>query len=286
MRWLLFGFCFGVTFFCVAQNSTDEEPILPPAIEFPGPQFPQIQWPVVIPDIPRQPPAPRPDAKTPFAPKFVEGNNIFTGEKEYWLADAVAGTGLGWPKRLTDRVICSYLAGLTNNLGRYSHEPNKHYQIAVVDLPYANAFTAGGGRIYLTRGMLGQVISEDELAGVIAHEIGHDNFHHAGRTLTRQFYWVVGVREVIANRACDKTWQSSSLPTIPITILFPHSERQCRESQGQMNNPQIRRRSTSFTRLVTIRWHWPTISAVCQIQRCSTSRMRLVQRGPYSGRFR
>ena len=46
--------------------------------------------------------------------------------------------------RFNDRVICDYLTGLTNNLGRYSHEPNKHYEIAVVDLPHANAFTAGG----------------------------------------------------------------------------------------------------------------------------------------------
>jgi predicted Zn-dependent protease len=174
-----------------------EEPILPPAIEFPGLPFPQIQWPsAFIPDIPWQPPVSRPDAKTPFAPKFINGNNIFTGQKEYWLADAVAGTELRWPKRLTDPLICNYLTQLTNNLGLYSHEPNKHYEIAIVDLPYANAFTAGGGRIYLTRGILGQVASEDELAGVIAHEIGHDNFHHAGRTLTRQFFWVIGVREV------------------------------------------------------------------------------------------
>lgn len=54
----------------------------------------------------------------------------------------------------------------------------------------------GGGRVYLTRGILHQVISEDALAGVIAHEIGHDNFHHAGRTLTRQFFWLIKVSEV------------------------------------------------------------------------------------------
>jgi Zn-dependent protease with chaperone function len=186
----------GSRFPAFAQNSTDEEPILPSTIEFQGPQFPPVLWPAFIPDIPWQPPAARADAKTPFAPKFAQGHNIFTGEKEYWLADTVAGTELRWPKRLTDRVICDYLTRLTNNLGRYSQEPNKYYEVAVVDLPYANAFTAGGGRIYLTRGMLRQVISEDELAGVIAHEIGHDNFHHAGRTLTRQFFWVIGVREV------------------------------------------------------------------------------------------
>ena len=44
------------------------------------------------------------------------------------------------------------------------------------------------------------MISEDELAGVIAHEIGHDNFHHPGRTLTRQFFRVIGVSEVSSQK--------------------------------------------------------------------------------------
>ena len=158
-----------------------EEPIVPPSIELAAEPFPAIATPIpYIPDIPWQPPSPRPTAKTPFAPVFLKGNNIFTGEKESWLADAVAGTQLRWPKRFTDPSICNYLIRLTQVLGLYSHEPNKHYEITVVDLPQPNAFTAGGGYIYITRGMLHQVNSEDELAGVIAHEIGHDNFHHAG----------------------------------------------------------------------------------------------------------
>jgi len=174
-----------------------DEPIVPPAIEFSAPIFPILLAPAAyIPDIPWLPPSPRLNAKTPFAPTFLKGNNIFTGEKEYWLADAVAGTELGWPRKFTDPLICTYLSRLAQNLGQYSNEPNKHYQITVINVPLPNAFTAGGGRVYITRGMLRQVNNEDELAGVIAHEIGHDNFHHAGRTLTRQFYWLIGVRQV------------------------------------------------------------------------------------------
>ena len=88
------------------------------------------------------------------------------------------------------------LTQVTQNLGRYSHEPEKHYQIVVVDTAAPNGFTAGGGSIYITRGMLRQVKNEDELAGVIAHEIGHDNFHHAGRTATRQLFWTARIQEV------------------------------------------------------------------------------------------
>jgi len=179
-----------------SANATDES-IAPPKIDLPVAQFPQLPMPPqFIPDIPWQPPTPRLDAKTPFAPKFLAGHNIFTGEKEYWLADAVGGTSRAWPRRLEDSSICNYLNQLTRNLGLYSHEPAKQYEVVVVDAPYANAFTAGGGHIYITRQLLRQVNTEDELVGVIAHEMGHDNFHHAGRTMTRQFFWVIGVDKV------------------------------------------------------------------------------------------
>ena len=191
-RWAL-----ALAFLMAGYASAIDEPIAPPKIDFPAPQLPQFTASApYIPDIPWQPPAPRLNVKTPFAPKFVAGNNIFTGEKEFWLADAVAGTFKAWPKRFNDISICNYLNQLTRNLGLYSHEPNKQYDVTVVDVPYANAFTAGGGHIYITRQMLRDVNTEDELAGVIAHEMGHDNFHHAGRTMTRQFFWVIGVTKV------------------------------------------------------------------------------------------
>jgi len=38
--------------------------------------------------------------------------------------------------------------------------------------------------------------NEDELAGVLAHEIAHDEFGHAGKTVTRQMFWLTGTRKV------------------------------------------------------------------------------------------
>ena len=37
---------------------------------------------------------------------------------------------------------------------------------------------------------------EDELASVIAHEIGHDAFLHAPKTVTRQMFWMTHRRKV------------------------------------------------------------------------------------------
>ena len=43
----------------------------------------------------------------------------------------------------------------------------------VLNWRIANAFTAPGGVIYLTRGLIQQATTSDEVAGVLAHEIGH-----------------------------------------------------------------------------------------------------------------
>lgn len=52
----------------------------------------------------------------------------------------------------------------------------------IVDTDVVNAFTSPPGcHIYITRGMLGLITSEDELAGVLGHEIGHVTANHAGK---------------------------------------------------------------------------------------------------------
>jgi len=42
-----------------------------------------------------------------------------------------------------------------------------------------NAFSAPGGYVFVTRGAIQRMRDESELAGVLAHEIGHVNRHHA-----------------------------------------------------------------------------------------------------------
>ena len=56
------------------------------------------------------------------------------------------------------------------------------YAFEVVDLPEPNAFALPGGHIYVSRGLLVLVNSEDELANVLSHEVVHvAGRHHAQR---------------------------------------------------------------------------------------------------------
>ena len=57
--------------------------------------------------------------------------------------------------------------------------------IQVYDMPIVNAFTVAGGRIVLTRGLLREAQSADEVAGVLAHEIGHATLLHPEAQLVR-----------------------------------------------------------------------------------------------------
>ncbi len=53
------------------------------------------------------------------------------------------------------------------------------YQFFIIDMGEPNAFALPGGYIFATRGILALANSEDELAGVIGHEIIHSNNRHS-----------------------------------------------------------------------------------------------------------
>ena len=55
------------------------------------------------------------------------------------------------------------------------------YQFAVVRDPGVNAFAVPGGYVYVHAGLLARAGSDDEVAGVLGHEIAHVNGHHLVR---------------------------------------------------------------------------------------------------------
>ena len=77
------------------------------------------------------------------------------------------------------------------------HWPDNPYslRVAIIDDAIPNAFAFPGGRVAVTTGLLAAVASDNELAFVLAHEIGHfrnrDHLRGLGRGLA--FSLVVGV---------------------------------------------------------------------------------------------
>jgi len=84
-----------------------------------------------------------------------------------------------------DAALQSYLNGIAQPLARISHRPGLDWRFQVMDSPVVNAFAAPGGYVFVTRGLLAAVNDEAELAGVLAHEIGHVTARHSARNYSQ-----------------------------------------------------------------------------------------------------
>lgn len=85
-----------------------------------------------------------------------------------------------------DPKLKAYVTSVGNRLVRVSERKNLLYDFTVLDTGQVNAFAAPGGFIFVTRGLLQELDSEDELALVVGHEIGHVAAWHGINALERQ----------------------------------------------------------------------------------------------------
>ncbi len=128
------------------------------------------------------------------------GQNIFTPRQEMDLGDAIAEHVQRNYRVVEEEEITGYLRRIGASLARQLPETEMRYQFFLVDLPDANAFALPGGRIYVTRKLIAFARTEDELAGVLAHELGHIASRQTANDMTRIFREVLGVREVTDRR--------------------------------------------------------------------------------------
>jgi predicted Zn-dependent protease len=75
--------------------------------------------------------------------------------------------------------LSQYVEDIGNRLVAQLEDPKFEFQFKVVDDPIPNAFALPGGYVYVTRGILSLVTSEDELAGIMGHEIIHATERHS-----------------------------------------------------------------------------------------------------------
>src|SRR5262245_37515054 len=82
-----------------------------------------------------------------------------------------------------DPSLEEYLQAVGAKLAAVSDRPNGPWKFAVADQAEANAFALPGGYVYVTRGLLALLNSEDELACVVGHEMGHVTASHSTKRM-------------------------------------------------------------------------------------------------------
>jgi predicted Zn-dependent protease len=95
-------------------------------------------------------------------------------------AQIVAQLGL-----VDDPGLQQWVTGIGRGLAAKSERPRLPWSFKVVDDPVVNAFALPGGFIYVTRGILGHLSSEAELAAVLGHEIGHVTAQHGVNQMSK-----------------------------------------------------------------------------------------------------
>ncbi|HVH11928.1 MAG TPA: M48 family metallopeptidase [Longimicrobium sp.] len=79
-----------------------------------------------------------------------------------------------------------YINELGGLIARHSERPALQYHFYIVDSQALNAFALPGGHIYVNRGLIERTSNVSELAGILAHEIGHVAARHGAENLQRQ----------------------------------------------------------------------------------------------------
>ena len=84
-----------------------------------------------------------------------------------------------------NKEVAKYVALVGRVLAQGSSRPGLDWQFIVLDTDGVNAFASPGGFVHITRGALGLVRNEAELAGVLGHEITHITAKHTVRAIQK-----------------------------------------------------------------------------------------------------
>ena len=123
-----------------------------------------------------------------------------------------------------------YVNKIGQKLALHTERSDVQYQFFVIDDPMVNAFALPGGFIYVTRGLMAYANNESELAGVIAHEIGHVTGRHSAERYSHSILTTLGA--TVLSAALDSGTAAQALGLGTNLYLTSYSRGQEHEADG------------------------------------------------------
>lgn len=121
---------------------------------------------------------------------------------EQGIGDFLAQAFIAQRGRLSQPPIDEWITGMGAELLEVTPRQDLHYRFIVLDSPEANGFALPGGWVFLTAGLLESARSDDEIAAVMAHELGHLVDRDFQRTTARGLLWL-GAAELVRDSGRD-----------------------------------------------------------------------------------
>jgi WD40 repeat protein len=137
-------------------------------------------------------------AACPAAPAALSSTapNIFNTRQEQDMGDAYAEIEDSHIRFVNDPAGEAYLAKVAHKLLAVLPPTEFHFRYKIVDSLQVNAWSIAGGHIYFTRKLITAAANEDEIAGVMAHELGHILIHQMAVETTAELKELLHVTSV------------------------------------------------------------------------------------------
>jgi len=139
--------------------------------------------------------------------------NPITGQEEFMLfpeqQDIIIGRKYA-PEiekqmggRIASEDLQSYVDSVGQKIARISHRPGLEYHFVALKDKSVNALALPGGYIFITKGMLGKLTTEAQLAAILGHEITHVVARDTSAAMSRE----IGIEVLLSAVTSDKTPQ-------------------------------------------------------------------------------
>ena len=121
-------------------------------------------------------------ASHPPKPDGEEETQYLTEKEEIQFGNYVDAVIASKYSILKDESLTQKVAAIGNSLSSASDRPHLPFTFKIINTTEVNAFAGPGGFVYVTIGLLDILESKDELAAVMAHEVGHVCERHSIRS--------------------------------------------------------------------------------------------------------
>lgn len=167
--------------------------------------------------------------------------NMFTAEQEMALGELTLQRLAGEFRPIRDERLLAYVQGLGAKLAKHLPPTGLTFTFHIIDYPEANAFNIPGGHVFLSRKLIAFANTEDELAGVIAHELGHAAVHHGATDISEAMRKILKINALGDRRDVSEKYN----------LLIENARtRRVSQSRGHGNEQQLEADKIGFFAMV------------------------------------
>jgi hypothetical protein len=116
-----------------------------------------------------------------------QGSNFFTTQQDIEMGRELSEEADSSLSLVNDGYALGYIQALGNQLAVHAPGTKFPYQFKIVDDSKIDSFVLPGGFIYVTSGLIETAKTEPQLAGVLAHQIGHVAMRHATQQISKAY---------------------------------------------------------------------------------------------------